>query len=195
MSATLSDPGNKVLSPSSLAHVVLRTSNFTAMRDFYKTFLGATPAFESDQFSFLTYDEEHHRVAIINMPHLAPKDSTTRGLDHIAFTYPTLDALALAYLQRKENNILPAWPVNHGPTTSIYYWDPDGNTLETQVDNFDTNEETSAYLQSEEFQVNPLGVDFDPDELVKRLQSGESHKSIKKRPASGPRGFDTVPIA
>lgn len=195
MSDTLSNPGTKVLPPTSLAHVVLRTSNFTAMRDFYMTFLGAHPSFENDQLSFMTYDSEHHRIAIINMPHLGPKDSTTRGLDHIAFTYPTLDALALAYLQRKENGIVPAWPVNHGPTTSIYYRDPDGNSLETQVDNFDSNEETSAYLQGEDFQTNPIGVDFDPEELVRRLRSGESHASIKKRPASGPRGFDTVPIA
>lgn len=133
MPNTLSNPGSEVLSPSSLAHVVLRSSNFSAMRDFYKIFLGATASFESDDLAFLTYDEEHHRIAIINMPHLGAKDSNKRGLDHIAFTYPTLDTLALAYLQRKANGILPAWPVNHGPTTSIYYLDPDGNRLETQV--------------------------------------------------------------
>lgn len=133
MPATLSNPGSQVLSPSTLAHVVLRTSNFTAMRDFYKTFLGATISYESDEFAFLTYDEEHHRIAIVNMPHLGAKDSGTRGLDHIAFTYPSLDTLALAYLQRKENGITPVWPVNHGATTSMYYLDPDGNHLETQV--------------------------------------------------------------
>lgn len=64
-----------------------------------------------------------------------------------------------------------------------------------QVDNFDTNEETTEYLQSAGFIENPIGVDFDPEELVRRLQSGESHASIKKRPEIGPRGLDTVPIA
>lgn len=77
----------------------------------------------------------------------------------------------------------------------MYYVDPDGNHLEFQVDSVDTNEETSAYLASEEFKANPFGVDFDPEELVRRLQSGESHASIKKRPASGSRSLDTVPIA
>jgi len=72
--------------------------------------------------------------------------------------------------------------------------DPDGNHIETQVDNFDTNEETNAYLTSEEFLVNPLGVDFDPEQLVQRLKSGEDHASIKKRPESGPRGLDSVPL-
>lgn len=190
-----SESSKKVTSPSSLAHVVLRTNNIAAMRAFYQTFLGATISFESDDFCFLTYDEEHHRIALVNMPHLTAKDGRTSGLDHIAFTYPDLDALAAAYLERKKHGILPAWPVNHGATTSMYYLDPDGNHLETQVDNFDTNEGTSAYLAGAEFKTNPIGVDFDPEELVKRLESGESHDRIKKRPASGPRDLKTVPIA
>lgn len=74
------------------------------------------------------------------------------------------------------------------------YQDPDGNQLETQVDNFDTNEETSEFMMSKFFQENPLGVDFDPEDLIKRLQSGESDASIKKRKEIGPRGLDTVPL-
>lgn len=35
-----------------------------------------------------------------------------------------------------------------GSTTSIYYKDPDGNMLETQVDNFDSVEEATKFMVS-----------------------------------------------
>ena len=193
MTPSLENPGSKVIAPSKLAHVVLRTNNFDAMRSFYKTFLGSEAAFENDFLCFLAYDDEHHRIGIIGMPHLTEKKKQSSGLEHIAFTFNSLDQLAIAYLQRKENGILPFWPVNHGPTTSVYYKDPDGNILETQVDNFETNEEVNDFIASNAYQTNPIGVDFEMEDLVKRLKSGESHGSIKKRPESGPRGLDTVP--
>jgi hypothetical protein len=61
------------------------------------------------------------------------------------------------------------------------------------VDNFDTDEATDAFMKGPEFGVNPIGVDFDPEALLARLDAGESEASLKKRPPSGPRGVDTVP--
>ncbi|KAJ5951532.1 uncharacterized protein N7479_009945 [Penicillium vulpinum] len=177
-----------VKSPSALAHVFLRTNNFTKMVDFYKEFLGGSAAFESDHICFISYDFEHHRIAIATIPDTTPKKANSCGLEHIAFTFDSLSDLALAYRQRKQLNMKPFWSVNHGPTTSIYYYDPDGNQIETQVDNFDTPEEATTYMLSEEFAVNPIGTDFDPEDLVARLESGESEASIKKRIDCGPRG-------
>ncbi len=83
--------------------------------------------------------------------------------------------------------MLPFWCINHGLTISLYYHDPDGNVLETQVDNFDTPEEANNFMASEAFRENPTGNDFDPQKLIQRLQSGEDHASIKKRVEVGPR--------
>ena len=69
----------------------------------------------------------------------------------------------------------------------MYYYDPDGNTLETQVDNFDAPEAANDFMASPLFRENPVGTDFDPQELLARLKSGEDHASIKKRPEIGPR--------
>ncbi|KAL6243220.1 hypothetical protein RBB50_009771 [Rhinocladiella similis] len=179
--------GKQVIRPSYLAHVVLRTNSLKPMVDFYKTFLGAHASFENDFISFLTYDEEHHRIAILQDPGTGPKQPQSCGLEHIAFTYNKLEDLALSYRQRKSNGFLPIWCINHGPTTSIYYLDPDGNQLETQVDNFDTIEQVAQFLASKEFAQNPIGTDFDPEDLVKRLESGEDHGSIKKRIEIGQR--------
>ena len=51
--------------PERFAHFVLRTSNLKPMRDWYKTVLAARIVFEDERLCFLTYDEEHHRLALI----------------------------------------------------------------------------------------------------------------------------------
>ncbi|KAL1646103.1 hypothetical protein SLS58_003523 [Diplodia intermedia] len=194
MAPTLSDPGTVVTRPAYLAHVVLQTqpSNYQAMISFYKTFLNAAVSHENDFICFLTYDSEHHRIAIIAVPTVGPKAANSSGLRHFAFTFHTLEDLALAYLQRKAHSIEPRWCVNHGPTTSIYYSDPDGNEIETQVDTFDSADEANAYMGSDAFRANPIGAEFDPEELVRRLKAGEDEREIKKRADVGPRSMEAI---
>lgn len=188
MSSDFDVAGDTVLHPSKLAHVVLRTNNFKPMIQFYKTFLGAQSVHENDFISFLSYDDEHHRIAIIGMPSIKPKDKDSCGLEHIAFTFDTLKDLLIAYRQRKAKDILPIWCVNHGPTTSIYYRDADGNMIETQVDNFDDPDEATKFMGSSLFRENPIGTDFHPEELIGRLVRGESEEQLKKRVEIGARG-------
>ncbi|KAI1105771.1 Glyoxalase/Bleomycin resistance protein/Dihydroxybiphenyl dioxygenase [Jackrogersella minutella] len=184
----------KVLSPSGMAHVVLRTPRFKPMIEFYKAMLGAHVVVETPVLAFLTYDDEHHRIAIAAVPGCGDKIRTSAGLDHISFNFNSLNDLATAYLQRKARGILPIWSVNHGPTTSMYYQDPDGNVIETQVDNFETAEEATAFMMSPVMAENPFGVDFNPEDLIKRLESGEPDADIKKCPSSGPRGIEDIPL-
>lgn len=194
MTLSFDDCGDVVTRPKYLAHVVLKTStpaSFKAMVNFYKIFLNATASYENEYLSFLTYDEEHHRIAIAIFPGTVERNPASSGMAHVAFAYDSLRDLALAYRQRKKHGIVPFWSVNHGPTTSIYYKDPDGSEIETQVDNFDTNGEVDKFMTGPEFAINPIGVDFDPEDLVRRLSSGEADSSIKKRPASGSRTLPT----
>ncbi|KAH7058919.1 Glyoxalase/Bleomycin resistance protein/Dihydroxybiphenyl dioxygenase [Macrophomina phaseolina] len=186
----------KIISPVKLAHVVLRTrpEMFKQMVDFYKTFLGADASYENDTLSFLTYDDEHHRIALAAVPGLGPKDAQTSGLEHIAFTFASIHDLLGAYTQRKQLGVCPIWCVNHGPTLSIYYRDPDGNTIETQVDCFDSAEAATAQMRSDEFNENPIGVDFDPEDLIVRLEKGESVEEVLLRPRIGKRDLTSVPL-
>lgn len=48
-------------------------------------------------------------------------------------------------------------------------------------------------MASTAFAQNPVGVDFDPEELVKKLESGMEERELKKRANIGPRGIDTIP--
>ncbi|ORX96466.1 Glyoxalase/Bleomycin resistance protein/Dihydroxybiphenyl dioxygenase [Clohesyomyces aquaticus] len=129
-------------SPTALAHAVLRTTsaNYAAMIQFWIDLLNADIVHATPVLTFLRYDEEHHRIAIVQTPDTVdkPKEPQYSGLDHLAFTYPTLTALAQQYAHLKSlpQPILPIWSVNHGPTTSLYYRDPDGNKIEMQVDKF-----------------------------------------------------------
>ncbi|KAI1774505.1 Glyoxalase/Bleomycin resistance protein/Dihydroxybiphenyl dioxygenase [Hypoxylon cercidicola] len=184
----------KVLSPARLTHVLLRTARFRPLVEFYKALLGAHVVLETSELAFLTYDDEHHRIAIAAFPDCGDRVRSGAGLEHIAFSFDSLGDLVTSYRQRKARGILPLWCVNHGPTTSMYYQDPDGNQVEMQVSSFDTAEEATACMMSPDVAQNPWGVDFDPDELMRRLESGEPEADIKKRPKSGPRHLDEIPI-
>ena len=183
-----------IRSPIKLAHVVFRTSRLAEMVDWYKKVLNADTAFEGETIAFLAYDEEHHRIAFIKVPGLAEQPAGQVGVHHVAFTYDSLDTLLTNYERLKEQGVEPIWPVNHGPTTSLYYADPDGNQLEFQVDNYDTVEEAGQFFFSDAFALNPIGVDVDPAELHGRLRAGEDQRALKARPASGARGVETIPI-
>lgn len=117
------------ISPSALCHIVLRTptENYSKMVNFYLTFLGAHATHTHPHVTFLTYDYEHYRNAIVNYPDLKPLDTQAAGLAHIAFGFKTLTELATSYEQKKARGILPFWCVNHGMSTSMYYRDPNGN--------------------------------------------------------------------
>ena len=185
---------NSAVSPIKLAHFVLRTSRYAEMVNWYKAVFGAHGVFENEILSFLTYDDEHHRVAIINMPGLNEQKEGVCGVHHTAFTYASLMDLMSNYERLRNSGIKPVYVINHGPTTSLYYSDPDGNQLELQVENFDTVEAGTAFFYSPAFAENPIGVEFDPDDLLRRLRAGEAEAELKKRSNIGKRGLADVKL-
>ncbi|MCX4149962.1 MULTISPECIES: VOC family protein [Paraburkholderia] len=184
---------SKGIVPIKFAHFVLWSSRFDETREWYRTVLNAHPSYQNDYVAFLTYDDEHHRVAIVSAPGLKDKPKGYAGFHHVAFTYANLRDLLLTHERLMEQGIEPYWAINHGPTSSLYYFDPDKNRVELQIDNFDTDEEGMAYCATEEFSENPIGVDFDPSDLLRRLRAGESETELKRRPRIGPRGMESVP--
>ena len=160
-------------SPSAFAHAVLRTTtdNYAAMTRWYINLLNATIAFEVPYFMLLRYDEEHHRIAIAAKPEHVPKpkDQRIAEVDHLAYTYSTLTELAQVYTSLKAKDMLPIWTVNHGPTTSFYYRDPDGNKVELQVDNLDTTEEADEFVRGPKFAMNPMGTDIDAESWAEEI--------------------------
>ncbi len=171
--------GRRPYAPAKLAHFVLKTPRRAKMVRWYQTLLDAQVVFSDDRLTFLTFDTEHHRIAIVQVPWpIAAAGLVLRyarkvyGVDHIAFSYATLGELLATYRRVARAGIRPVWCINHGPTTSLYYEDPDGNRLELQYDNFASLAELVTFMDSGEFERNPIGVEFDPELLAQQLDSG-----------------------
>ena len=186
MSGNSTNGGSKRIVPSKFAHAVLRTNKFKEMVQWYKTVLQADIVFENQMLAFMTYDDEHHRLAIAGFPGVVDRAPHSAGLDHLAYTYANLGDLIATYERLKAAGITPLVPINHGLTTSMYYRDPDGNKVELQIDNFDSIEELKGFFRSNDFSKNPIGVSFDPDELARQYHAGVPEAELKKyRPEAG----------
>src|SRR5258705_3896946 len=103
--AKLGDRGR--VTPKQLAHVVRRTSRFAAMLEWYQAVLGAEVVHSDEMLAFLTYDDEHHRIAIAQLPGLEDQPPLAAGTDHIAFTYADFGDLLYTYERLRRAGIEP----------------------------------------------------------------------------------------
>jgi catechol-2,3-dioxygenase len=181
--------------PARLAHLVFKTPRLAEMIDWYSTVLDAVIVFRDRRVAFLTYDGEHHRVALIRLPRILRIPGAVWslhrkvwGFDHAAFSYAGIEDLVATYRRLSDAGIEPVWCINHGPTTSMYYEDPDGNRIELQVDNFDRVEELLDWMESGEFAKNAIGVEFDPDVLERLVHAGVPRAELIRRGSAPPDG-------
>jgi len=170
------------IKPMKLAHFVVKTTKYKEVVDWYQNVLGMEITAASPAATFLYFDDEHHRMAVLNLPGLLPNWRGAAGVDHVAFTYDSVSSLLQNYERLKAMGIEPVWPVNHGATLSFYYKDPDGNVIELQVDVFESREETNAFLEDGRFAINPIGIDVDPNDLLARWKQGASHEELTAWP-------------
>ncbi len=161
--------------PARMAHLVYRCARRAETVAWYMALFQARLVFEDNVLTFITYDDEHHRLAFFNMPDIPAKGPETAGVHHVAYSYDSVVDLLATYERLKPLGILPFWCINHGPTTSLYFRDPEGNDVELQADNGD---DPGAYFHSEAFAKNPIGVEFDPDALVQMWHAGASEAEL-----------------
>ena len=176
--------------PTKFAHVVYRTRRFEEMLNWYETVFDARVQYQNPGLAFLTYDDEHHRFAFANMTLFQPDGTETDrhgviGVDHVAYTYASLNDLLENYAQLKEKGISPYWCIHHGITVSMYYSDPDGNQMEFQVNSYSSGEDANAFI-NEHFSANPVGVEYDPEEWLARLRAGASASDFLVRQVHEP---------
>lgn len=169
------------MAPIKFAHVVLKTSRYRELLDWWLLVLDAKVRHGNDFISFISYDDEHHRLAIANIPGLSPADKGSAGVEHVAFTFGSLDDLLAKHETLKGRGVSPYWMINHGMTLSAYYRDPDGNQVEFQVDAM-SNADADTFMNSAVFAANPIGIDVDFDELRARRLAGESSESLLAYP-------------
>ena len=165
--------------PKDYAHIVLSTAQPDALIDWYCAVLGMQVVMRHPMISFLTWDDSHDRLAIVPMRGQPdPRPSNAPGLHHVAFEVGSLQELADQYLALSAQGIQPVRCINHGVATSMYYADPDGNSVELTVSAFPSVTELNAWLATGAFDENPIGVFYEPHELLERLASGEAEAQI-----------------
>lgn len=182
--------------PVKFAHVVYMTRRFDEMIAWYQDVFEAEVVYQNPALAFLTYDDEHHRFAFANLDVLKPDGPAQAnrgeiGVNHVAYTYGTVGDLLGTYKRLKASGIIPYWPVHHGTTLSLYYTDPDGNRMEFQVD-CGTVQEAKALMATAAYAANPVGVDYDPDALLARFESGEDEAILLQQPSGSP---SPIPVA
>lgn len=180
--------GTQMVKPVKFAHVVYQTRRYNEMIAWYEDVFEARVVHQDPALAFMTYDDEHHRFAFANLDVLQPGGGDRRGevgVNHVAYTYASVGDLMDTYQRLKAKGILPYWPVHHGITLSLYYRDPDGNRMEFQVDAC-TAAEGEAFMNSPAFAANPVGVEYDPEDLLARLLAGADQKSLLTRPEGAP---------
>ena len=174
-------PLDQPLAPAKLAHFVLRTRALKQLVEWYQSVLGAHVVFENPVIAFMTFDDEHHRLALIQNPQWTDAAPDAVGLEHIAFTMGDLGRLLHTYKRLDGQGIHPYWCVNHGPTTSMYFRDPEANQVELQVDNFESVEVLQAWFRGDAFAKNPVGTTFDPAKLLERWEAGHPLEELAKQ--------------
>lgn len=164
------------------AHVVFTTSQPDQMRDWYCAVLDGHVVYEDHQLCFITFDDEHHRVALIKSPQpLQPKSRTAACAHHIAYTFANLDDLLDRYATLQDHGIAPAVSIAHGVTTSLYYQDPDDNFVELQIDNFAEPDQATAYMHGPEYAADSVGPAFEPAAMLAARRAGATVEELTDR--------------
>ncbi|CAN3131182.1 VOC family protein [Mycobacterium sp. smrl_JER01] len=165
-----------------LTHVVFQTGQPAEMRDWYCKVLDGHVVYQDNSLCFITFDDEHHRVALLT-PDVAMvrKLPNTACAHHTAYTFENIDDLLDRYIMLRDQGVLPAVCIAHGVTTSMYYKDPDGNFAELQIDNFESPDEATGYMNGPEYAADSVGPAFDPEAMLEARRSGESAEGLTQR--------------
>src|SRR5260370_14096313 len=84
----------KPIAPSKFAHIVYKTHHFEMMLDWYVSVFNARVQHRDERLAFLTYDDEHHRFAFVNLGPATeerPRREDDAGVHHVAYTWKSLD--------------------------------------------------------------------------------------------------------
>jgi catechol-2,3-dioxygenase len=172
--------------PTFIGHIHIYTDeNYEAMVDFYTRFTAGEVIAEQSEYkmTFIAFDEYDHRFAIIKKEGWGPKPERAIGYSHVAFGYQSLGEILYLYERMRDWGYSAHWVNNHGNCTSIYYRDPDGNEIETLVDNFapiDTKSYKKNFQYSEAFGIM-READFDPEKMLALYQDGISDEILLNR--------------
>ena len=188
-----------------ISETILRTGRLDAMKAWYATVLGVEPFFEhapppgtkpldlggqtraSDLrmcFFRLSLDYPYvQTIGIFEEPGTALEPAKRApGLHHMQLMTADLDDLCDKFEELKAQDLSPHRSADHGPMTSFYYRDPDGNNVEITAQNHASLEEMAEFMASDAFKANPSGAEIDdPEAFVARRREKVSAQPYQAR--------------
>lgn len=136
-----------------IGHVHIKVSNLKKAEEFYINIFGFKVSERLGNYLFLTFEKEHHDLALQEIKNVKRPSDNMTGLYHFAIELDNLKQLANIYLKLKKYNV-KCMPINHGISKSIYFSDPDGNGIEVYVDTRQVKKKwqgVSTLISEEEF--------------------------------------------
>lgn len=184
-----------------ISETILKTGQMGKMKPWYTTILGVAPFFEHEppqgakpgdfggqtrasdlKMCFFRLSASYPYTQVIGLFEeqgtAAAVPPGSPGLHHMQLMSENFAELIAKYDSLAEVGLRPHRSSNHGPFTSFYYRDPDGNNVELTTQNFPTFEAMTEFMRSPAFKANPSGVELDAEEFVARFKSGESVEDL-----------------
>ena len=124
--------------PVDMVHAsIFSGANFKKVLEFYQIVLNMRVVYEMSvnlRFVALSFDEENHRIGLVEIPHLVERPPNTVRIEHTSWRYRNLkDVLATARRVEQELGLFPV-AVHQGTLISLSYKDPDANRCELIVE-------------------------------------------------------------
>jgi catechol-2,3-dioxygenase len=118
-----------------IGHVLLRVLDLERSKKFYSEVLGFRVLEEDPEHggTFMALEGQSHAIDLFAVKDLEAARRQTpgvRGLGHVAFRVDSEEALRDAYTALRAHGVEVTRSIDHVSQKSVYFNDPDGNTLE-----------------------------------------------------------------
>jgi catechol 2,3-dioxygenase len=157
------DPGDReviMIRLKEIGHVLLRVLDLERSKRFY-SLLGFRVLEEDPEHGgiFMALEGQGHAIDLFPVKDREAAERQTpgvRGLGHLAFRVESEAALREAYATLREHGVEITRTIDHVSQKSIYFADPDGNTLEIY---YELPEALEMFARGREDRVVPLVLD------------------------------------
>jgi catechol 2,3-dioxygenase len=149
-----------------LTHAGINVFDIDRMRDFYKAVMGLV---ETDvgaskrlgqRLAFLSLDpDKHHQIVLVSG---RSPESRVSTINQLSFKVRSLGELKTMHRRLLEHSAAAITPVDHGNAWSVYFEDPEGNTVEVYLD-------TPWYVPQPH--GDPLDLSLSDEEIARRTEA------------------------